>query len=267
MSCGRSSSSKMGIPSGYRVPARDAGYLRPMIPGICVAVNATTSYASSSRKTTLKLWKSRPAAPRRITLARPGAAPPRNPIPENRGFAYTLPSPPDHALNIFLGMAARALVPHPEGRAGPGGVATGDGPETDRGLPAEVEAARGQGAPRRGGVPGRRGASPKARDRLEMVRAGHPHARDGAGEGEHQRPRVRRAARSPAEHDRLRRHRHARLPMRDVRVLDGAPAPRARAVHLREAMRWRRSTTRASSCGRAGGRSSSTHAGTPPGPS
>ncbi len=31
--------------------------------GICVAVNATTSYSASSRYTTLKLWKSRPAAP------------------------------------------------------------------------------------------------------------------------------------------------------------------------------------------------------------
>src|SRR3990170_1570918 len=213
MSCGRSSSSKMGIPSGYRVPARDAGYLRPMIPGICVAVNATTSYASSSRKTTLKLWKSRPAAPRMITLVRSVVAPPRNPIPENRGFAYTLPSPPDHALNIFLGMAARALVPHPEGRPDPGGVATGDGPEADRGLPAEVEAARGRGAPRRGGGPGRRGAAPTARDRLEVVRSPHPHARDGAEEGDDEVSGLRRAARSPAEHDRLRGHSHARLPM------------------------------------------------------
>src|SRR6187549_35946 len=31
--------------------------------GICVAVNATTSYSSRPRYTTLKLWKSRPAAP------------------------------------------------------------------------------------------------------------------------------------------------------------------------------------------------------------
>src|SRR3990170_3180918 len=202
-----------------------------------------------------------------ITFVRSVVVPPGIPTPENRRFAYTLPSPPDHALNIFLGMAARALVPHPEGRAGPGGVATGDGPEADRGLPAEVEAARGRGAPRRGGVPGRRGAAPTARDRLEVVRSPHPHARDGAEEGDDEVSGLRRAARSPAEHDRLRGHSHARLPMRDVRVLDGAPAPRARAVHLREAMRWKRSTTRASSCGRAGGRSSSTRAGTPPGPS
>src|SRR5581483_2483856 len=33
------------------------------MPGICAAVNATTSEAGSSRKATLKLWKSRPAAP------------------------------------------------------------------------------------------------------------------------------------------------------------------------------------------------------------
>src|SRR5205823_1864061 len=31
--------------------------------GICVAVNATTSTSGSSRYTTLKLWKSLPAAP------------------------------------------------------------------------------------------------------------------------------------------------------------------------------------------------------------
>src|SRR5687768_1688620 len=31
--------------------------------GICVAVNATTSIPSTPRKATLKLWKSRPAAP------------------------------------------------------------------------------------------------------------------------------------------------------------------------------------------------------------
>src|SRR6267143_2922134 len=41
------------------------------MPGICVAVNATTSYAGSSRKTTLKLWKSRPAAPRMMTRRGP----------------------------------------------------------------------------------------------------------------------------------------------------------------------------------------------------
>src|SRR5262245_43976084 len=38
--------------------------------GIWVAVNATTSYAGSSRKTTLKSWKSRPAAPRMTTRRR-----------------------------------------------------------------------------------------------------------------------------------------------------------------------------------------------------
>src|SRR6478735_5877424 len=41
--------------------------------GICVAVNATTSYAGSSRNATLKSWKSRPAAPR--TTTRRGAGP------------------------------------------------------------------------------------------------------------------------------------------------------------------------------------------------
>src|SRR3990170_7171380 len=33
------------------------------MPGICAAVKATTSQPGSSRKATLKLWKSRPAAP------------------------------------------------------------------------------------------------------------------------------------------------------------------------------------------------------------
>ena len=31
------------MPFGYSVPASDAGYLRPSMFGICVAVNATTS--------------------------------------------------------------------------------------------------------------------------------------------------------------------------------------------------------------------------------
>src|SRR5688500_18114018 len=35
--------------------------------GICAAVNATTRYPGSSRKTMLKLWKSRPAAPMMMT--------------------------------------------------------------------------------------------------------------------------------------------------------------------------------------------------------
>src|SRR5512132_2753758 len=38
------------------------------MPGICVAVKATTSKLGSSRKATLKLWKSRPPAPMMITL-------------------------------------------------------------------------------------------------------------------------------------------------------------------------------------------------------
>src|SRR6478672_9679551 len=38
--------------------------------GICVAVKATTSWVGSSRKTTLKSWKSRPAAPRTTTRVR-----------------------------------------------------------------------------------------------------------------------------------------------------------------------------------------------------
>src|SRR3989338_10698100 len=38
------------------------------MPGICAAVKATTSQSGRSLKQTLKLWKSRPAAPRINTL-------------------------------------------------------------------------------------------------------------------------------------------------------------------------------------------------------
>src|SRR5512132_974187 len=40
--------------------------------GICAAVKATTAQEGSSRKTVLKLWKSRPAAPMMRTRAGPG---------------------------------------------------------------------------------------------------------------------------------------------------------------------------------------------------
>ena len=46
---------------------------RPAVPGICVAVKATTTAVGSSRYTTLKLWKSRPAAPR-MTIRRVATA-------------------------------------------------------------------------------------------------------------------------------------------------------------------------------------------------
>src|SRR5689334_710561 len=42
--------------------------MRPAMPGICVAVKATTSVFGSPRKATLKLWKSRPPAPMMIVL-------------------------------------------------------------------------------------------------------------------------------------------------------------------------------------------------------
>ncbi len=51
----RSASSAIGIPSGYRGPASDAGYRRSTMPGIWARVNVTTSTAGSSRYTTLKL--------------------------------------------------------------------------------------------------------------------------------------------------------------------------------------------------------------------
>ena len=50
-----SSSGWIGIPSGYSLPARVAGYLRSSMYGIWVAVKATTSYCSLSRKKVLKL--------------------------------------------------------------------------------------------------------------------------------------------------------------------------------------------------------------------
>src|SRR5581483_2078610 len=43
------------------------------MPGICVAVKATTTAVGSSRYATLKLWKSRPAAPR-MTIRRVATA-------------------------------------------------------------------------------------------------------------------------------------------------------------------------------------------------
>ena len=58
------------MPFGYSLPARTAGYLRSLMYGICVAVKATTSYFSLSRKYVLKLWKSRPAAPMIRTFVR-----------------------------------------------------------------------------------------------------------------------------------------------------------------------------------------------------
>jgi hypothetical protein len=40
------------------------------MPGIWAAVNATSTTVGSSRYTTLKLWKSRPAAPRMTIRSR-----------------------------------------------------------------------------------------------------------------------------------------------------------------------------------------------------
>ena len=45
-----SDSAKMGMPLGYSFPASEAGYLRPSMSGIWVAVNATTRYSGLSRK-------------------------------------------------------------------------------------------------------------------------------------------------------------------------------------------------------------------------
>ncbi len=63
-----SASGFTGIPLGYNEPESSGGYVLHSIPGICVAVKATTSKASLFLKQTLKLWKSRPAAPIMITF-------------------------------------------------------------------------------------------------------------------------------------------------------------------------------------------------------
>ena len=49
MSCSSSRSGRIGIPDGYRSPASSGGYLRSAMPGIWVAVNATTSTVGSPR--------------------------------------------------------------------------------------------------------------------------------------------------------------------------------------------------------------------------
>src|SRR5439155_18075551 len=69
-----------------------AGYVRSSMNGICVAVNATTSTSSRSRYTTLKLWKSRPAAPmmrtrRGIGRLRVAAAPTGSALRQEDGVA------------------------------------------------------------------------------------------------------------------------------------------------------------------------------------
>src|SRR2546426_12091683 len=59
-------------------------------------------------------------------------------------FPYTLPSRRDH-LNTVFPMADRALVPHPEGRPSPGGVAAGRGPQTAPGDSTRTKKGSGTG--------------------------------------------------------------------------------------------------------------------------
>src|ERR1035437_1598840 len=76
------------------------------MPGIWVAVKATTSTLGSPRKTTLKSWKSRPAAPMIRTRLR---------------FMYWPPGLPDHTMDGLVALLAcfAAL-----------GIGTGDMPES-----------------------------------------------------------------------------------------------------------------------------------------
>src|SRR5215213_4508548 len=75
--------------------------------GICVAVNATTSYSGRSRYTRLKLWKSRPAAPairtRVLAMHRAYAS-------SQDGLDENLPNPLSYCLHLQSG--ARDLLEH-----------------------------------------------------------------------------------------------------------------------------------------------------------
>src|SRR5215813_3964465 len=138
--------------------------------GICVAVNATTSTSARSRKTTLKLWKSRPAAPAMSTrVAVTGAKRTwvesgRGPVPggdEQAGCERVrgLAAVRGHSRVLRLGDAAaarRALLP-------PGG--RGAEPRADaRPVPARR---------RPGGCdPGRRSAADVVQRRRRAGRAG-----------------------------------------------------------------------------------------------
>jgi hypothetical protein len=68
ISSGSLFSGYIGIPFGYNLPASSGGYILSSIPGICSAVKAITWKSLLSRKNTLKLWKSLPAAPMIITF-------------------------------------------------------------------------------------------------------------------------------------------------------------------------------------------------------
>src|SRR6058998_3789547 len=102
------------MPSGYRGPASSAGYLRSPMKGICVAVKATTSVAGSSRYTTLKLWKSLPAAPMMSTrLVIPSLSPSRQcGLRAEQGGAYG--RPPGASKMRRLGSVAAGPV-QPDG--------------------------------------------------------------------------------------------------------------------------------------------------------
>src|SRR3990172_681436 len=122
------------------------------MPGIWVAVNATTSWVGSSRKTTLKSWKSRPAAPRistRVRRPRSVTAPPSRRV-EERAELRELAVDVGRELERVLGGPAqdRRLLQQRVGLLGEG--LPGSGP--DRAL-EEDRRRRQPGVAPAGGIP------------------------------------------------------------------------------------------------------------------
>src|ERR687892_917280 len=125
--------------------------MRPSMPGICVAVKATTSLAGSSRYRTLKLWKSRPAAPMiRTLLLLPDPAPTLMPV--IAAGAYPPPFPAEGNMPALRFRRHDGPKAHtswdPEKRAGHRGR---DAPVRRTGLPRDHRRRRVRCAGRRQG--------------------------------------------------------------------------------------------------------------------
>src|SRR3989454_7944838 len=95
---------------------------------------------------------------------------------------------------------------------------------------------------RRRKVPRRGAAAPAPRDRLGPRGPRDPLSRHGGDAIPNQVPRVRGSSEESAQHDRVRRDRDPRVPMRTVQVLDRPPTPRANPLCFHEAVvmrvRW-----------------------------
>src|SRR5439155_1527683 len=89
---------------------------------------------------------------------------------------------------------------------------------------------------RRREVSRRGAATPAPRDRIRPRRPGDPVSGHRGNAVPHQVPRLRRAPEEGAQHDRLRRDRDPRVPVRAVQVLDRLATSGADAVHLHEAV-------------------------------